>query len=518
MWKPADFSHLVALVFLLFLSDCDDAFDLQAMSRIFVGLCQCGAWGCFDEFNRLEERTLSAVSQQILTIQVGLREARSSITLLDKSVKLDQRVALYITMNPGYAGRSEVSSEPTRAVHCFTRLCCTVLRFHLHGRSSLLHFFVPTCVQLPDNLKQLFRGMAMTIADRLLIGQVMLYAQGFLTAEDLSGKVGLLFQLCEAQLSSQSHYDFGLRALKSVLRSAGNLKRAFISSKSQQKLKDEVKEKTDDEKNDEEREKIADEQKKTPSDEEMDLLVKAICATVAPKLVAADLSLFSTLVQAVFPGAHLHTANIPALRDAVSKLCAQPEYSLEDSALWVDKIMQLNEIQSIHHGIIMVGPASSGSQLQNPHTRRDSQPFFCMVGSHTHSDVVLLLCRIFLLEHPSSCAGDDGEQEDLYLRHRSESSDEGGTLRCARLDHAGVHGRCVHVHPEKDPRQRARRDAAHALDHIRWRSGAHPVTLVGIAEVLNACSSDLFFVVLFISAALCRCRCQLGGESQQCAR
>ena len=39
-----------------------------------VGLCQVGAWGCFDEFNRLEERMLSAVSQQVQCIQEALRE------------------------------------------------------------------------------------------------------------------------------------------------------------------------------------------------------------------------------------------------------------------------------------------------------------------------------------------------------------------------------------------------------------------------------------------------------------
>ncbi|KAG1254207.1 hypothetical protein G6F68_010962 [Rhizopus microsporus] len=168
---------------------CDETFDFQAMGRIFIGLCQVGAWGCFDEFNRLEERILSAVSQQVQTIQLGLKEATKNpnheIELVGRNVRVNTDTGIFITMNPGYAGRSN----------------------------------------LPDNLKKLFRSMAMTKPDRELIAQVMLYSQGFRTAEILASKVVPLFNLCAEQLSPQSHYDFGLRALKSVLVSAGNLKR-----------------------------------------------------------------------------------------------------------------------------------------------------------------------------------------------------------------------------------------------------------------------------------------------------
>lgn len=53
--------------------NCDEGLDFHSMGRIFIGLVKCGAWGCFDEFNRLLEEQLSAISQQIQIIQEAIK-------------------------------------------------------------------------------------------------------------------------------------------------------------------------------------------------------------------------------------------------------------------------------------------------------------------------------------------------------------------------------------------------------------------------------------------------------------
>lgn len=59
---------------------------MKSMGRIFIGLVKCGAWGCFDEFNRLEEAVLSAVSMQIQSIQAAIKNKESGIELLARNV------------------------------------------------------------------------------------------------------------------------------------------------------------------------------------------------------------------------------------------------------------------------------------------------------------------------------------------------------------------------------------------------------------------------------------------------
>ncbi|OAV90782.1 hypothetical protein PTTG_28199 [Puccinia triticina 1-1 BBBD Race 1] len=213
---------------------CDETFDFQAMGRIFVRLCQVGAWGCFDKANRLEESILSAVSQQIQSIQQGLKAAlvnpNAEVELVGKMLKINPHThGIFITMNPGYAGRSN----------------------------------------LPDNLKKLFRSMAMTRPDRELIAQVMLFSQGFRTAETLASKVVPFFSLCDEQLSKQPHYDSGLRALKAVLTSAGHLKRSQLQTSSSLAA-----------------DSLSD---SSNSRAEQEILVQSVTETTVPKLVADDI-------------------------------------------------------------------------------------------------------------------------------------------------------------------------------------------------------------------------------------
>ncbi|XP_003505691.1 dynein heavy chain 6, axonemal isoform X1 [Cricetulus griseus] len=262
--------------------NCSDGLDYKMMGRFFSGLAQSGAWCCFDEFNRIDIEVLSVIAQQLITIRNAKATKLSRFMFEGREIKLIMTCAAFITMNPGYAGRTE----------------------------------------LPDNLKALFRPFAMMVPNYALIAEVILYSEGFESSKILARKMTQMYKLCSEQLSQQDHYDFGMRAVKSVLVMAGSLKR------------------------------------ENPDLSEDVVLIRALRDSNLPKFLTDDAILFSGIISDLFPGVQIPEHDYGILQSTIVDVMTGQ--NLQPELCMVKKVIQLYETMLVRHGVMLVGPTGGG--------------------------------------------------------------------------------------------------------------------------------------------------------------
>nr|XP_034835442.1 dynein heavy chain 10, axonemal [Maniola hyperantus] len=274
-----------ALGLLCVVTNCGEGMDFRAVGQILAGLCQCGAWGCFDEFNRIDISVLSVISSQLQCIRSALLMKLKRFTFEGQEIAMDSKVGIFITMNPGYAGRTE----------------------------------------LPESVKALFRPVVCILPDLEMICQISLFSDGFLTAKVLAKKMTVLYKVAREQLSKQSHYDWGLRALTAVLRMAGKLR------------------------------------SNSPGLSEIMVLMRALRDMNHPKFVFDDVPLFLGLIKDLFPGLECPRVGYPDFNAEVIDVLEKDGYIV--LAHQVDKIVQLYETMMTRHCTMLVGPTGGGKTV-----------------------------------------------------------------------------------------------------------------------------------------------------------
>ncbi|KAA6373516.1 MAG: putative dynein heavy chain, partial [Streblomastix strix] len=278
-----DLSKAVARQCVVF--NCSDGLNVGTMAQMFSGMCQAGAWFCFDEFNRIDIEVLSVVAQQIREIQSAQQAGWTQFVFQGTEIPLNSNCAVFITMNPGYAGRTE----------------------------------------LPDNLKSLFRPVSMMIPDYALIAEIILFSEGFKQAKTLSQKMVQLYKLSSEQLSQQRHYDFGMRAVKSVLVMAGQLRRDNSN------LSEDI------------------------------VLIRAMRESNLPKFLAEDIPLFEAIVGDLFPDVRVPQNDYGELMQMLRQI--YQEKQLQELPYQIHKTIELYDTLGVRHGVMLVGPTRGGKTV-----------------------------------------------------------------------------------------------------------------------------------------------------------
>nr|XP_006813236.1 PREDICTED: dynein heavy chain 6, axonemal [Saccoglossus kowalevskii] len=341
--------------------NCSDGLDYKMMGRFFSGLAQSGAWCCFDEFNRIDIEVLSVIAQQLITIKNAKAGKLTRFMFEGREIKLVASCAAFITMNPGYAGRTE----------------------------------------LPDNLKALFRPIAMMVPDYALIAEVILYSEGFESSRNLARKMVQMYKLCSEQLSQQDHYDFGMRAVKSVLVMAGSLKRD------------------------------------NPTLGEDVVLIRALRDSNLPKFLTDDAVLFTAILSDLFPGVEIPEHDYGVLQEYIES--AMRDKGLQIVGAMASKVIQLYETMIVRHGVMLVGPTGGGKTtvyqtlkdcLTNLHADGHEDPYYLPVRTDVLNPKSITMGELYGEINKLTLEWQDGLMALTIRKHVSDTSEDHKWVVC----------------------------------------------------------------------------------------
>lgn len=265
--------------------NCSEEFQHRAFSKFLKGLACCGAWSCFDEFHRIDTQVLSVIAQQILAIQKCLQTGQIQLDFEGSDIKINKGCAIFVTSDS------------------------------LQDEGG----------NIPDNLKVLFRPVAMANPDCALIAETILKSQGFKETNILSKKLASMVELCDGLLSSQPHYEFGLRSIISILQSTGPLKKCH------------------------------------QDEDEHYLISRALQTVKYCELLPQDQTMFKAVLGHVFLQCPPEPLPDDALKKAIIEQCRANE--LEDVPHFLSKVQQLYDVLTLSDGVMLLGECYGGKTM-----------------------------------------------------------------------------------------------------------------------------------------------------------
>merc|ERR1719440_2248047 len=152
------------------------------------------------------------------------------------------------------------------------------------------------------------------VPDYALIGEIMFIAYGFAAAKQCGAKMVTTFKLCSEQLSSQDHYDYGMRAVKTVIEAAGLNKQKY------------------------------------PEQAEAQILLRALLDVNVPKFLKDDLPLYDNIMSDLFPGVSKPEIDYGSLEDQIR--AQSKKHNLQDIEYFVIKNYQLFDMIQVRHGMM----------------------------------------------------------------------------------------------------------------------------------------------------------------------